>query len=128
MFSSRVHRLPAVAFAILTAVVIVMSVPSTSFAADRTVSAATAKTTQTASQATLDEKILEPGLDLRAHTNKFRGFCVCSCSSIPNCNTSADCGGSACTRTISCCAKPTNKGGDQSVDNKKRSRDTAQVQ
>lgn len=42
---------------------------------------------------------------------KFRGFCQCSCSSIPNCNTSADCGGGTCSAFISCCAKP-GKGGD----------------
>jgi hypothetical protein len=43
--------------------------------------------------------------------SKFRGFCQCSCSSIPNCNTSADCGGGTCSAFISCCAKP-GKGGD----------------
>lgn len=42
---------------------------------------------------------------------KFRGFCQCSCSSIPNCNTSADCGGGTCSAFISCCVKP-GKGGD----------------
>src|SRR5215469_15281249 len=126
MFSPRLHRLPAVIFVLVTAVVIVMSAPSSSFAADHTASTVTAKTTQAASQATLDEAILETGLAPRTKTG-FHGFCACSCSSIPNCNTSADCGGSACTRTISCCAKPTNKDGDQSVDNKKCMRDTAQV-
>ncbi len=42
---------------------------------------------------------------------KFRGFCQCSCSSIPNCNTSAESGGGTCSAFISCCAKP-GKGGD----------------
>ena len=37
---------------------------------------------------------------------KLRGFCACSCSSVPNCNTSADCGGNACSAFISCCVKP----------------------
>ncbi len=37
---------------------------------------------------------------------KFRGFCACSCSSVPNCSTSADCGGNACSAFISCCVKP----------------------
>ena len=41
----------------------------------------------------------------------FRGFCACSCSSVPNCNTSADCGGAACTHSISCCEKPGTKDG-----------------
>jgi hypothetical protein len=33
----------------------------------------------------------------------FRGFCRCSCTHIPDCNTSADCGGSACLKAITCC-------------------------
>lgn len=33
----------------------------------------------------------------------FHGYCKCSCSAVPNCNTSADCGGGACTNTKSCC-------------------------
>jgi hypothetical protein len=33
----------------------------------------------------------------------FRGYCKCSCSFTPNCNTSADCGGSACLKGITCC-------------------------
>ena len=33
----------------------------------------------------------------------FRGYCRCSCSFTKNCNTSADCGGAACTSSISCC-------------------------
>lgn len=41
---------------------------------------------------------------------KLRGFCACSCSSVPNCNTSADCGGNACSAFISCCAKPSKNG------------------
>ncbi len=41
---------------------------------------------------------------------KLRGFCACSCSSVPNCNTSADCGGNACSAFISCCAKPGKNG------------------
>lgn len=34
---------------------------------------------------------------------KFHGFCRCGCSTIPNCNTNADCGGGVCSSTISCC-------------------------
>jgi len=34
---------------------------------------------------------------------KFHGFCPCGCSSVPNCNTDADCGGSTCSQFISCC-------------------------
>jgi hypothetical protein len=33
----------------------------------------------------------------------YRGYCRCSCSSVKNCNTSADCGGSLCLKAISCC-------------------------
>ena len=33
----------------------------------------------------------------------FHGFCACSCTHIPNCNTSADCGGGACLPGITCC-------------------------
>ena len=34
---------------------------------------------------------------------KFRGHCKCSCSFTPDCNTSADCGGSPCLAGITCC-------------------------
>jgi hypothetical protein len=33
----------------------------------------------------------------------FRGYCRCGCSVVKNCNTSADCGGSACLAGITCC-------------------------
>ncbi len=33
----------------------------------------------------------------------YHGFCRCSCTRIPDCNTSADCGGSACLKAITCC-------------------------
>jgi len=33
----------------------------------------------------------------------FHGHCKCSCSIIPDCNTSADCGGSPCLAGITCC-------------------------
>ena len=33
----------------------------------------------------------------------FHGHCKCSCSSIPDCNTSADCGGAPCLAGITCC-------------------------
>jgi hypothetical protein len=36
-------------------------------------------------------------------TKKFHGFCHCGCVNVPNCNTDADCGGSTCGTTISCC-------------------------
>jgi hypothetical protein len=36
-------------------------------------------------------------------TTVFHGFCRCSCTHIPDCNTSADCGGSACLKAITCC-------------------------
>ncbi len=36
-------------------------------------------------------------------TTVFHGFCKCSCTHIPDCNTSADCGGSACIKAITCC-------------------------
>ena len=33
----------------------------------------------------------------------FRKYCRCSCSFTPNCNTSADCGGSPCLAGVTCC-------------------------
>jgi hypothetical protein len=33
----------------------------------------------------------------------FHGFCKCSCTFTPDCNTSADCGGSPCLAGITCC-------------------------
>jgi hypothetical protein len=36
-------------------------------------------------------------------TTTYHGFCRCSCTHIPDCNTSADCGGSACLKAITCC-------------------------
>jgi hypothetical protein len=33
----------------------------------------------------------------------FHGHCKCSCSVIPDCNTSADCGGAPCLAAITCC-------------------------
>ena len=33
----------------------------------------------------------------------FRGYCRCTCSSIPNCSTNADCGGSLCLKGPTCC-------------------------
>jgi len=33
----------------------------------------------------------------------FHGHCKCSCSFIPDCNTSADCGGAPCLAGITCC-------------------------
>ncbi len=33
----------------------------------------------------------------------FHGHCRCSCSFIPDCNTSADCGGAPCLAGITCC-------------------------
>jgi hypothetical protein len=36
-------------------------------------------------------------------TKVFHGHCRCSCSRIPDCNTSADCGGAPCLGGITCC-------------------------
>src|SRR3954471_4788811 len=38
-------------------------------------------------------------------SRKFHGFCRCGCSSRPDCNTDADCGGGigSCSQFISCC-------------------------
>jgi len=33
----------------------------------------------------------------------LRGFCRCGCSFVPDCNTSADCGGGFCSKAPSCC-------------------------
>jgi hypothetical protein len=33
----------------------------------------------------------------------FHGFCRCSCTFRPDCNTSADCGGAPCLHAITCC-------------------------
>ena len=32
-----------------------------------------------------------------------RGFCRCSCSFVPNCSTSAECGGGLCLKGPTCC-------------------------
>jgi hypothetical protein len=40
---------------------------------------------------------------MSTHTIKYRGFCRCSCSFVRDCNTAADCGGSACLPGITCC-------------------------
>ena len=39
----------------------------------------------------------------RAESKRFHGYCRCGCSTVPNCDTSADCGGGACSAAISCC-------------------------
>jgi hypothetical protein len=33
----------------------------------------------------------------------FTGYCACGCSFVKDCNTSADCGGSACLKGPTCC-------------------------
>jgi len=33
----------------------------------------------------------------------FHGFCACSCTFVPDCTTSADCGGSSCLARPTCC-------------------------
>jgi hypothetical protein len=38
-----------------------------------------------------------------APSHKFSGFCPCGCSTKPDCNTDADCGGGTCSQFISCC-------------------------
>jgi len=40
-----------------------------------------------------------------AISRKFHGFCRCGCSTRPDCNTDADCGGGvgSCSQFISCC-------------------------
>jgi hypothetical protein len=40
---------------------------------------------------------------IQPSSRPFRGHCWCSCSSIPDCNTSADCGGNPCLAGITCC-------------------------
>ena len=43
-------------------------------------------------------------LDAPASSHRpFRGYCRCGCSFIPDCNTSADCGGGICSKAPSCC-------------------------
>ena len=41
--------------------------------------------------------------EFMAVSTVYTGFCRCSCSRVRNCNTSADCGGSACLGGITCC-------------------------
>jgi hypothetical protein len=36
-------------------------------------------------------------------STKLHGHCRCSCSFTPDCNTSADCGGSPCLGGVTCC-------------------------
>jgi len=44
-----------------------------------------------------------PAAQQRAGAQGFRGFCRCDCSVVPDCNTSADCGGSPCLKGRTCC-------------------------
>ena len=44
-----------------------------------------------------------PQPEFMTSSTVFHGFCRCSCTRIPDCNTSADCGGSACLKAITCC-------------------------
>ena len=41
--------------------------------------------------------------EFMASSKPFRGHCACGCSFTPDCNTSADCGGSACLAGVTCC-------------------------
>src|SRR5436305_679819 len=41
--------------------------------------------------------------EFMANPKPFRGYCACSCSFTRDCNTSADCGGSACLPGVTCC-------------------------
>jgi hypothetical protein len=41
--------------------------------------------------------------EFMASTTKYRGYCACTCSFTRDCNTSADCGGSACLAGVTCC-------------------------
>jgi hypothetical protein len=34
---------------------------------------------------------------------QFHGHCLCNCTTVPDCNTSADCGGLPCMGHFSCC-------------------------
>lgn len=36
-------------------------------------------------------------------TTKYRGFCACGCSFVPDCNTNADCSNNLCLQAITCC-------------------------
>jgi hypothetical protein len=41
--------------------------------------------------------------EFMASSKPFRGYCACTCSFTRDCNTSADCGGSACLPGVTCC-------------------------
>jgi len=41
--------------------------------------------------------------EFMSNPKPFRGHCACGCSFTPDCNTSADCGGSACLAGVTCC-------------------------
>jgi hypothetical protein len=41
--------------------------------------------------------------EFMASSKPFRGYCACTCSFTRDCNTSADCGGSACLPGPTCC-------------------------
>lgn len=100
MVQTNSLRTGAIVFAMLIAVALALSVPTLSGSP-----AFPAKSIEGSppTVATLDSVSL-PGT--ATHARPFHGFCRCSCSSIPNCNTSADCGGAPCTHSISCCAAP----------------------
>lgn len=62
-----------------------------------------APATQAVCKAPAASATVPPQPEFMTSSTVFHGFCRCSCTHIPDCNTSADCGGSACLKAITCC-------------------------
>lgn len=56
--------------------------------------------------AVADQQLVRKPDALVSKGSGFKGFCACSCTGTPDCNTSADCGGSSCLQAPTCCEKP----------------------
>lgn len=51
------------------------------------------------------DAVADQQLQLASKGGGFHGFCACTCTNIPDCNTSADCGGNICLQAPTCCEK-----------------------
>jgi len=96
-----------VAFAVTIVIAVALFVPSLRAASHSLATIPSSSTYRPGSEADQQLPILVRKPDaLASKGNGFNGFCACSCTHVPDCNTSADCGGAACLRAITCCEKP----------------------
>ncbi len=104
-------KLATCTFAGLIALAIALLSPASLHSAGTVViAAATVSTSTTIDSPALPGLASTPSQKTTVANTKFRGYCECSCTNVPDCNSSADCGGAACVHFISCCEKPGSKG------------------